>query len=190
MKLRNKYKNFVINKYGQKYNTNIINLGYSMMKIILGFLLLLFLTILGGTNSDVAVSTNTKTQTENLTEKTEQTQSNTDVNNENNIKPKVSREFKNALVKAESYSRTMHMSKRGIYEQLTSEYGEQFPAEAAQYAIDNMSADFEYNALQKAKTYQSSMNMSKRAIYDQLISEYGEKFTAKEAQYAIDHLDD
>lgn len=82
----------------------------------------------------------------------------------------------------------MHMSKQGIYDQLTSEYGEQFPADAAQYAIDNLDADYKANALEKAKSYQNTMNMSKNAIYDQLISEYGEKFTAEEAQYAIDNL--
>ena len=103
-------------------------------------------------------------------------------------KPSV--EYINALKKAESYSRTMHMSKKAIYDQLTSEYGEQFPAEAAQYAIDNMTADWNANALEKAKSYQNTMHMSKSAIYDQLISEYGEQFTTEEAQYAIDHLDD
>lgn len=30
------------------------------------------------------------------------------------------------------------MSKKGIYDQLTSEYGEAFPADAAQYAVDNL----------------------------------------------------
>ena len=103
---------------------------------------------------------------------------------------KPSSEYTNALRKAETYSKTMHMSKRGIYDQLTSEYGEKFPADAAQYAIDNMQADWNANALEKAKTYQQSMSMSKSAIYDQLISDYGEKFTKEEAQYAIDHLDD
>lgn len=48
----------------------------------------------------------------------------------------------------------MHMSKKGIYDQLVSEYGEQFSAEAAQYAIDNMKADWNANALAKAKSYQ------------------------------------
>lgn len=98
-------------------------------------------------------------------------------------------EYKNALKKAENYSKTMHMSKKGIYDQLTSEYGEQFNEEAAQYAIDNMNVNWEENALEKAKTYQNSMSMSKNAIYDQLISEYGEQFTEEEAQYAIEHLD-
>lgn len=103
-------------------------------------------------------------------------------------KPSV--EYTNALRKAESYSKTMHMSKKAIYDQLTSEYGEQFPADAAQYAIDNMTADWNANALAKAKSYQNTMHMSKSAIYDQLTSEYGEQFTKEEAQYAIDHLDD
>ncbi len=48
----------------------------------------------------------------------------------------------NALVKAESYSENMHMSKLGIYDQLISEYGEQFTEEEAQYAVDNINADW------------------------------------------------
>lgn len=96
----------------------------------------------------------------------------------------------NALAKAKSYSKLMHMSKRGIYDQLTSEYGEGFTAEEAQYAIDNLEVDYKANALEKAKSYQQTMHMSKSAIYEQLVSEYGEKFTAEEAQYAVDHLED
>ena len=99
-------------------------------------------------------------------------------------------EQKNALRKAESYAKTMHMSKQGIYDQLTSEYGEGFDTEAAQYAIDNIEWDWNANALAKAKSYRDTMSMSKNRIYDQLISQYGEKFTKEEAQYAIDHLDD
>lgn len=97
-------------------------------------------------------------------------------------------EYKSALIKAKSYSDLMHMSKQGIYDQLTSEYGEKFSAEAAQYAIDNVNVDWNANALEKAKSYQETMAMSPSAIYDQLTSEYGEKFTPEEAQYAIDNL--
>ena len=96
----------------------------------------------------------------------------------------------NALKKAESYSENLHMSKKGIYKQLISEYGEGFSKEEAQYAIDNINADWKANALEKAKSYQENLNMSKNAIYKQLISQYGEQFTKEEAQYAIDHLDD
>ena len=104
------------------------------------------------------------------------------------VEENIPTEYKSALRKAESYSETMNMSKAGIYDQLTSEYGEKFTAEAAQYAIDNVQADWKENALKTAKSYQEIMSMSPAAIYDQLISEYGEKFTAEEAQYAIDNL--
>ena len=83
----------------------------------------------------------------------------------------------------------MHMSKQGIYDQLTSEYGDQFDVEAAQYAIDNLNEDYNENALKCGENYKKTMHMSKARIYDQLTSENGEKFTAEEAQYAIDNLD-
>jgi len=101
-----------------------------------------------------------------------------------------SQEYKNALAQAETYSEMMNMSKDAIYDQLVSKYGGQFEKEAAQYAIDNIIADWNENALAQAKTYQETLNMSKNAIYDQLISKYGGQFTKSEAQYAIDHLDD
>jgi hypothetical protein len=99
-------------------------------------------------------------------------------------------EYKSALNKAALYSSTMQMSKLGVYNQLVSEYGEKFSEAAAQYAIDNVKADWNANALAKAKTYQDTMNMSPAAIRDQLTSEYGEKFTQSEADYAMQHLDD
>ena len=97
-------------------------------------------------------------------------------------------EEKNALRKAESYSKTMHMSKQGIYNQRTSSV-EGFTKEAAQYAIDNIDADWNANALEKAKSYQQTMSMSKQGVYNQLTSSV-EGFTKEQAQYAIDHLDD
>ncbi|WP_448853377.1 Ltp family lipoprotein [Corynebacterium frankenforstense] len=45
---------------------------------------------------------------------------------------------RNALRQAKSYSKTLHMSKAGIYDQLVSEYGEKFTPEEAQYAVDNL----------------------------------------------------
>ena len=108
---------------------------------------------------------------------------------EDKVEEKVPTEYKSALKKAKSYSDIMNMSKAGIYNQLTSEYGEKFSAEAAQYAIDNVEVDWKENALKKARSYQDIMSMSPSAIYDQLVSEYGEMFTPEEAQYAIDNLE-
>lgn len=104
--------------------------------------------------------------------------------------PSVPAEYKAALNKAQDYANTMHMSKKGVYLQLTSDYGEKFTPEAAQYAVDNVKADWNANALIKAKEYQGTMNMSPAKIRDQLTSSYGEKFTEAEADYAIQHLND
>lgn len=96
-------------------------------------------------------------------------------------------EYQYALTKANDYSNAMHMSKAAIYDQLTSEYGEHFSPAAAQYAIDNIVADWNLNALQRAEDYSETAYMSKATIYDQLLSD-GEKFTQAEAQYAVDNL--
>ena len=103
-------------------------------------------------------------------------------------KADVPKEHESALKKAQMYSDTMYMSKSGLFQQLTSEYGEQFSEEAAQYAVDNVKADWSKNALKKAEQYSDSMFMSKAGIFSQLTSEHGEKFTEEEAQYAIDNI--
>lgn len=105
-------------------------------------------------------------------------------------KPDVPTEYKSALRQAETYSSTLHLSKQGVYDQLVSEYGGKFEADAAKYAIDNVNADWNANALAQAKSYQNTMHLSKAAIRDQLVSEYGGKFTASEADYALLHLND
>lgn len=127
--------------------------------------------------------------TEELTEETESMDKLTNKQTTEKTVIDVPTEYLNALTKAETYSEYMHMSKKSIYDQLVSEYGENFPEDAAQYAIDNLVADWNANALEKAKIYYEDMSMSKSAVYEQLISEYGEQFTESEAQYAIDHLE-
>ena len=71
--------------------------------------------------------------------------------------------IKSALTKGLQYANQLHMSKKAVYDQLTSFYGEGFPADAAQYAIDNMTGvNWNANALEKAKQYYYNMSMSKR----------------------------
>lgn len=103
---------------------------------------------------------------------------------------KPTQEQLNALAKAESYCEHLNMSKKGIYDQLISPYGEDFDKVSAQYAIDHLSCNYKENALEKAKSYRDNLHMSKNSVYDQLISQYGEQFTKEEAQYAINNLDD
>ncbi|MBR2800968.1 MAG: Ltp family lipoprotein [Erysipelotrichaceae bacterium] len=97
-------------------------------------------------------------------------------------------EYQNALKRAQRYSDNMHMSRERIYRQLTSDYGEKFEKDAAEWALEHLNADYKYNALKKAEDY-SSMYMSKNRIYSQLVSTYGENFTPEEAQYAVDNLE-
>ena len=94
----------------------------------------------------------------------------------------------NALKTAKATYEDMSMSKAGMYDSLTSEYGDMFTEEEAQYAVDNIEVDWKENALEDAKFYQKYMSMSQGEIYDQLTSEFGGQYTAEEAQYAIENL--
>lgn len=148
-------------------------------------------TACGGTSAPTKTETKTEASAvdqTNTDDSTEEGQTTEQAAENKEEAPSVPAEFKSALKKAQIYSDTMHMSKQGIYDQLSSEYGEKFSAEAAQYAIDNVKADWNVNALEKAKIYQDQMAMSPEAIRDQLASEYGEKFTPEEADYAVANL--
>jgi hypothetical protein len=159
---------------------------HPILTAILG--LLLVFIIIGAMSGGSKNSNNTTTNSTNT--KTEESTPSIAVQKETNNEPNVPAENKSALNKATTYANTMHMSKKGVYDQLVSDYGEKFSPQAAQYAIDNVKADWNANALAKAKSYQDQQSMSPAAIRNQLTSAYGEKFTAEEADYAIQHLND
>lgn len=148
---------------------------------IIGFFLLVGIVSAASGGTDTNTSNSTTPTSNETTQKTETKPA-------EKQEPAVPAEYKSALTKAEQYSNTMHMSKQGIYDQLTSDYGEKFSKDAAQYAVDNLKADYNANALVKAKEYQKTMSMSPAAIHDQLTSAAGEKFTKAEADYAIANL--
>jgi hypothetical protein len=161
---------------------------FAKHKIISGLLVLVLLGIFGsalGGGTTTSNSTNSATNT--TTKETTQKESTTPAAP---VEKALPAEYKSALSKATSYANVMNMSKVAVYDQLISEYGEKFSKEAAQYAIDNVKADWNANALAKAKSYQEKMSMSPSSIRDQLVSDYGEKFTADEADYAMKHLND
>ncbi|HVX24383.1 MAG TPA: Ltp family lipoprotein [Candidatus Saccharimonadales bacterium] len=132
-----------------------------------------------GTSSNVAPVDSSITSTVSQSSDTEPTP-----------QPKTPAEYLSALNQADSYANEMNMSKQGVYDQLVSDYGGQFSAAAAKYAIKHVKADWDANALAKAKEYQDDQNLSPAAIHDQLISQYGEEFTEAQADYAIQHLND
>ncbi len=154
------------------------------------FIAIALIVIISGINGGGGEdSTSTANGTDEVVQEASQNQNTEKGSVEEKAKEDVPTEYKSALKQASTYSKMMNMSKAGIYDQLTSEYGGKFTAEAAQYAIDNVEADWKENALKSAKTYQDTMAMSPNAIYDQLISEYGGQFTEEEAKYAIDNLE-
>lgn len=95
-------------------------------------------------------------------------------------------EYEQALKAAEDYLDYTSFSKQGLYEQLTSEYGSGFSSDAAQYAVDNVNADWYAEAVETAEAYLDYTSFSKQGLYEQLTSEYGSGFTDEEAQYAVD----
>lgn len=101
----------------------------------------------------------------------------------------------NALAQAKqaiSYLRSSHMSKQGLYDQLTSEYGAKLSTPEANAAIAKIDPFINWNnlAVLSAQSYRNSVNLTGQALLDQLISEHGAKFTPEQAQYGIDHIDD
>lgn len=156
--------------------------GFMKKKILIGIVAVIVVLgaigSLGGDKKETPATSNSTTQE--VAKVTEEPKKEVDES--------VPVEYKSALEKAGFYANEMNMSKKALYEQLTSEYGEKFPKEAAQYAIDNVVADWKENALNKAVFYQKEMNMSRQAVYEQLVSEYGEKFTKEEADYALENL--
>lgn len=101
----------------------------------------------------------------------------------------VPKEFKSALASAENYLNILPMSKAGLFKQLSSEHGDKFTEEAAEYAVESIDADWKEKALESAHIYQDDMDMSPAAIHEQLMSEHGDQFTEEEADYAIENLD-
>lgn len=99
----------------------------------------------------------------------------------------VPREYKNALRSAEQYLDFSSFSYAGLYDQLTSEYADNYPAEAAQYAVDNVEVDWNEEAVEAARQYQEFSAFSDAGLYDQLTSPYADQFTPEQAQYAIDN---
>ncbi len=103
-------------------------------------------------------------------------------------KPQVPMEHQQALKAAEQYLRTMPFSKKGLYQQLTSEAGNKFPPEAAQYAIDNVKANWKENAAKAAANYLKIMPMSRDELINQLTSDAGDQYTLEEAQYGVEKV--
>lgn len=102
--------------------------------------------------------------------------------------PDAPREYQNALRSAQSYVDIMPFSYQGLYDQLTSEYADNYTPEAAQYAVDNVDADWNAEAVEAAESYLDTMPFSREELVNQLSSEYADKFTVEQAQAAVNQV--
>lgn len=162
--------------------------GGCLKWIGIGFILFIGLGALGSMlddeNSSSSINENMTALTENLDEGNVIAETETIVVEEESSKEdEVPRELRNALKSAEAYVKILPFSKEGLYEQLIFE---EYPVDAAQYAVDNLVTDWNANALKAAIQYQDIMPMSLSGLYDQLIFE---GYTTSQSQYAIDNLD-
>ena len=143
---------------------------FARHKVLTVIGVLIVLSMIGSLGNKNADTTKTASNTQTTSKETAATTAPTSTPTPT---PKVPAEYVSALAQATTYANTMHLSKKGVYDQLVSEYGGKFTAAAAQYAIDNVKADWNAQALAQAKTYQNTMHLSPAAVHDQLVSENG-----------------
>lgn len=96
----------------------------------------------------------------------------------------------NAFKTAKRLLQYMNFSRQALYEQLTSEKGNGYSPEEADYALDKLEAeglvDWNEQAVRTAEIYLRVKPLTKDALIDLLSNQYGAGFTKEQAQYAAD----
>ena len=99
-------------------------------------------------------------------------------------------EQKHAYNAGLSYLEYTAFSKQGLIDQLSSEYGEGYPLEVAEFAVNKIEergeVDWVEQAKRSAQNYLDFSDFSKQGLIDQLSSEYGEQFTVEQATEAVE----
>ena len=98
----------------------------------------------------------------------------------------------NAVKTALNYVDLMAFSRKGLIDQITSEYADNFPREDAEYAISylekNELVDWNEEAAQCAQNYIDLMSFSRDGLFQQMTSESGDKFTKEQTEYALSQV--
>lgn len=101
---------------------------------------------------------------------------------------------RNTLREAESYLNYQAFSRQGLIDQLSSEYGSQFPVADAEKAVsfleENNMVDWNEQAYKGAVEYLNYQAFSRQGLIDQLSSDSGSQFTREEAEYGVKTLED
>lgn len=102
--------------------------------------------------------------------------------------PQYTMEEQQAIASALDYLDYTAFSKQGLIDQLSSEYGEQFPVKVAETAVNSLDVDWSAEAVEAADDYVRYGSFSCDGLVDQLSSEYGEQFTSKQALHGAKEI--
>lgn len=101
---------------------------------------------------------------------------------------------RNAVKQAESYLEFTAFSRAGLINQLSSEYGNGYPEEDAEFAVQYLedigAVDWNDQAAKSAEHYLEVSAFSRKGLINQLSSDAGEKFTQDQAEYGVQYLED
>lgn len=89
----------------------------------------------------------------------------------------------NAIRTAKSYLEYQAFSRKGLINQLSSDYGEGYSVNDATVAVDSLDVDWKEQAAKAAAQYLEQQGFSCKGLINQLASDYGEKFTLEQAKY-------
>ena len=87
----------------------------------------------------------------------------------------------NAIEAAQNYVDIMPFSRAGLIDQLSSEYGSQFPMQDAEFAVDHIKVNWRAEAVEAAKQYLDTMAFSRQGLIEQFASPYGSQFSVETA---------
>ena len=108
--------------------------------------------------------------------------------------PEMTASQRNAYRSAQNYISMMAFSKQGLIDQLSSEYGDNYDKEDAEFAVnyleENGEVDWVEEAKEAAQNYLDMMPFSKQELIDQLSSDYGDKYTYEQAEKAVEAVYD
>lgn len=99
--------------------------------------------------------------------------------------PEMTLAQENAVDSAEDYLDYSAFSKKGLIEQLSSEYGDGYSRKDAIFAVNHIDVDWNEQAAMSAKQYLEYDSFSRQGLIDQLESPYGEQFTHAQAVYGV-----
>lgn len=90
---------------------------------------------------------------------------------------------KNAERSATQYLSIQGFSRKGLIDQLSSEYGDGYSVADSTAAVDSLNHDWNKEAVKSAKQYLRIQGFSCNGLIEQLSSDYGDKYTKSQATY-------